>query len=441
MKIRLKIDSKPVDRPGRRRSWRAWAVPVVLVAVCAVIGGMREGGWKADGQSSVRAGGSMTVPSMPAEARMPRLVFPYSVVPGGIEAAEIAGVLSQDAVVEAHYRGFRADLARTMVLDQPKMVYVSYRVKDQVYWTRNKVELKQGEKVITDGKELIRSRCGNRISDAPMAPTALMDPPEVSADTAVLPQPLVALAKPGGPPQEPVEEDPAEPAPVVSEPVAKPEPAPSRGSVVPFFVPVGGGGGGVPPGVVPPSGLTTPPAGTQPPGGSPPPKPPVTPPAPSAEPPSTKPPTAPPATAPPAPPGDGPKPSNPPPNPPPGGPGAPPSNPPTPSEPPSTPPSPPVPSTPPVTPPSPEQPNVVPPSPLPPGPIEPPLPGAPPSPNGIIPPGPNPLPPPGIDPPLPEPPRPLEPPPITPVPEPSTYALIGAGLAAMAWLKSRRKRD
>ena len=439
MKIRLKIDSRRTDRPGRRRGWRAWAVPVVLVAVCAVIGGMRQGGWKTGGQSAVRAGGSMTVPPAPAEARTPRLVFPYSVVPGGIEdAAEIAGVLSKDAVVEAHYRGFRADLARTMVLDQPKMVYVSYRVKDQVYWTRNKVELKQGEKVITDGKELIRARCGNRVSDAPMTPMALMDPPEVSADTPLLPQPLVALAKPGGPPPEPVEEPPAEPAPVVSEPVSRTGPAPSRASIVPFLVPMGGGGGGVTPSVVPPSGLTARPAGTQPPGGSPPSNPPVAPPAPSAEPPSTKPPTAPPATAPPAPPSDGPKPSNPSPNPPPGGPGAPPATPPAPSEPPSTPPSPPVPSTPPVTPPSPDQPNVVPPPPLPPGFIEPPLPGTPPRPNGITPAGPNPLPPPGIDPPLPDPRRPLEPPPATPIPEPSTYALIGAGLAAMVWLKRRR---
>ncbi|MBA3975878.1 MAG: hypothetical protein C0504_16860 [Candidatus Solibacter sp.] len=413
----------------------------MLVAVCGVIGGMREGGWKADGQSSVRAGGSMTVPPTPAEARTPRLVYPYSVVPGGIEeTAEIAGVLSQDAVVEAHYRGFRADLARTMVLGQPRMVYVSYRVKDQIYWTRNKVELKKGEKVITDGKQQIRARCGNRISDAPMAPMALMDPPEVSADTPLLPQPLVALAKPGGPPAEPAEERPAEPAAVAPGPGSTPGGEPSWAALAPIFAPMGGAGGGLAPPVFPPSGITARPAGTQPPGVAPPSNPPVTPPAPSAEPPSSRPPTAPPATAPPAPPGDGPKPSSPPPNPPPGGPGAPPSAPPTPSGPPSTPPSPPVPSTPPVTPPSPERPNIVPPSPLPPGAIEPPLPGTPPGPNGVIPPGPSPLPPPGFEPPHSTPPAPPGPPPPTPIPEPSTYALMGAGLAAMVWLKRRRDR-
>lgn len=440
MLIGRQNDAKPARRQGRPRGWKQWAAPVVLISLCAAIGALREDGWNAAEQSNVLVSRRQTPSASPVESRKPRLVYPYSVVPGGIEeSGEITGILGRDPVVEEHYRGFQTSRARTVVLDEPRMVYVSYRVKDTIYWTRNRVQLKKGEKIITDGKELIRARCGNRISDAPMAPIALTDPPEVSADTPLLPQPLVALAKPGGPPSEPLEQRPAEPAPVpVPEP--KPGPTPSTAYGVPFIVPIGGVGGGVPPTVVPPSGLTAPPAGTQPPGGAPPSNPPVTPPAPSAEPPPTTPPPAPPATVPPSPPGGGPTPSNPPPSPPPGGPGAPPSNPPSPSAPPSRPPSPPVPSTPPVTPPSPDQPSAVPPSPVPPGPIEPPLPGAPPRPNGITPPGPNPLLPPGVDPPPSTPQTPPEPPPVTPIPEPSTYALIGAGLAAMAWLKSRRKR-
>jgi hypothetical protein len=44
-------------------------------------------------------------------------------------------------------------------------VYVSYRIAGKVYWTTKRVLLHRGEKVITDGKMTLRTRCGNQVSD------------------------------------------------------------------------------------------------------------------------------------------------------------------------------------------------------------------------------------------------------------------------------------
>ncbi len=103
--------------------------------------------------------GSRAVEQVVEKRAKPRLVYPFSVVPGGIEdGAEVAEALARDPVVEAHYAGFRADRARVVLLNEPRLVHVSYRVKDKVYWTRKKVKLQKGEKLITDGKEFIRAR-------------------------------------------------------------------------------------------------------------------------------------------------------------------------------------------------------------------------------------------------------------------------------------------
>jgi len=423
----------PATRAVRGRTWTAWAVPVALIALCAAGGSLRDGGWRTTRMQRGAGNGSRAVEQVVEKRAKPRLVYPFSVVPGGIEdGAEVAEALARDPVVEAHYAGFRADRARVVLLNEPRLVHVSYRVKDKVYWTRKKVKLQKGEKLITDGKEFIRARCGNRISDAPKGRTVLVDPPEVSLDAPLLPLPLVALAKPieapAGAPA-PVEEEKEAPAPLVS-PVA---PA-GRTGIVPITVPFGGGGGGIPPGSLPPVPVSGSPAGTPASGGTPPGTPPVAPPAPVANPPA-QPPSAPPPMTPGNPPSGGGTP-----------PSAPPSNPPStpstapPSVPPGTQPSPPAPGTPSVTPPSSVPPGVTPPAGTPSEPAEPPLPGDPAVPSGVTPPGPGPIPPPEPGPPPGAPGPKPEPPPVTPIPEPSTYVLIGCGLAGMALLRRRRNR-
>ncbi len=100
-----------------------------------------------------------------------RPLYPYSVVPGGISsAAELRAAAERDAAVRQHYAGLNLANAHVERLREAKLVYVSYRRGNQIFWTRNALRLAKGERVITDGVVMLRARCGNRISEVPMAP-------------------------------------------------------------------------------------------------------------------------------------------------------------------------------------------------------------------------------------------------------------------------------
>ncbi|HEY6338013.1 MAG TPA: PEP-CTERM sorting domain-containing protein [Candidatus Sulfotelmatobacter sp.] len=103
----------------------------------------------------------------PNAARM-RPVYPYSVVPGGVEdARELKWVAEHDPIVAEHYRGFDYDHARVVRLALAQTVFVSYRIGNHVYWTRHRITLRKGEKLITDGKITARARCANRVEELP----------------------------------------------------------------------------------------------------------------------------------------------------------------------------------------------------------------------------------------------------------------------------------
>jgi hypothetical protein len=331
-----------------------------------------------------------------------RLVHPYSVVPGGVmDGAELEAAAAADPVVREHYRGLNLRQARVEALAEDRYAYVSYRVRDEVYWTRNKLKLAKGETVITDGVSLVRARCGNRISDAPMAHTSTLEPPEITFNTPILPLPLRALSMPPAP------EEVSEAPPGEKEPETLPPALAVAGSPKPVPPPIiagflGGsppaGGSAAPPRAVPPPGTP----GSQPATAQPPTAPPPGPPAPPPGTPPGAPPGPPPVTPPGTPPGT---PSGPPPG--------------TPSSPPlSIPPSGPPPETP----------------------APPPTVLTPQGPEGPFPPGPpTPTDPPPLTPPDPLAPPEVPPPPPTPIPEPSTYLMIGAGLAAITVSRRRRK--
>jgi hypothetical protein len=97
-----------------------------------------------------------------------RTVFPYSVIPGGVNSVdELRSAIATDAIVADHYKSF--DLSRTHVerLTAPRFAYVSYRLGEHIYWTRNAVVLPAGERVITDGRNIARTRCGNQVTTRP----------------------------------------------------------------------------------------------------------------------------------------------------------------------------------------------------------------------------------------------------------------------------------
>src|SRR6266581_3837626 len=99
-----------------------------------------------------------------------RVVYPYSVVPGGVRTPkELQDATKRDPLVARHYSGFNFSNAHVVELQKPQLVYVSYRLKGKIYWTKKKVALHKGEKVITDGKITGRTRCANQVSPTAQA--------------------------------------------------------------------------------------------------------------------------------------------------------------------------------------------------------------------------------------------------------------------------------
>lgn len=91
-------------------------------------------------------------------------VYNYSVVPGGVHSVnELREATSRDRTVAQHYAGFRYGQARVVTLARPHLVYLSYRKNGAIYWTGKRHQLPAGEKVITDGKIVARTKCANRI--------------------------------------------------------------------------------------------------------------------------------------------------------------------------------------------------------------------------------------------------------------------------------------
>lgn len=111
------------------------------------------------------------------QARNRRLVYPYSVIPGGVSSAdELRDAADHDSVVAAHYAGFDYKRARVIEVDRPRLVYLSYRRGGQIHWTRKQASLHPGEKLLTDGRITARTRCGNQISVLPQANTLPDEP-------------------------------------------------------------------------------------------------------------------------------------------------------------------------------------------------------------------------------------------------------------------------
>lgn len=158
---------------------------VALVTGCAAVAGF----WLAQAVSHDRRK-SQTVefvsrkPFWPGYSVPPfaergnRIVYPHSVIPGGIGSAEeLRLYAARDGAVAEHYRRFRYGAARMVRLDAERRAYVSYRNKHGIFWTRKKVLLKKGELLITDGRTLVRTRCGNQVCETPQTPVAMVDEP------------------------------------------------------------------------------------------------------------------------------------------------------------------------------------------------------------------------------------------------------------------------
>ena len=232
----------------RRRSRRfivvrRWLWMTIFLVVCffgwlALPRSSKIAPWqRAPSDSESRANAFIKPPSetkgvLTSEAnRQPpvRVVYPYSVVLGGVRSVEeLKNAIASDPVVSAHYASFDLSSARIIRLDRDRSMHVSYRLGSQVYWTKKKLKLEKGETLITDGVNTARTRCGNMISETvseavfPNEPTvqemdAPLNPPEtgIQTESDVPPDPPVTQI-PGinmapveeAPPPPPIENDP-----------------------------------------------------------------------------------------------------------------------------------------------------------------------------------------------------------------------------------------
>jgi hypothetical protein len=113
-----------------------------------------------------------------------RVLFPFSIIPGGIGSSlELRNAIGHDPVVARHYADFDWANARVVPLDREQFVYLSYRIGNEVFWTKRTFTLRKGETVITDGTHAARTRCGNRFSATPQAPVSRREPTPEAFET------------------------------------------------------------------------------------------------------------------------------------------------------------------------------------------------------------------------------------------------------------------
>jgi hypothetical protein len=207
--------------------------------------------------------GDVAISSSIAAYQMGLALYPYSVIPGGVETAQdLRRAVAADPIVAQHYAGFDLARAQLIHLHGAREAYVSYRIGDRIYWTKRKLKLAAGEGLLTDGTREARTRCGNRVSYVPQAPVSPVEPPEESFEIAL---PPVVIEIP--PPDLSFNSD----SPLIppgldtSLPFSPPG---AGGGFPPFGTPIVGGGGGSSPPWVPPTGgegvipPTTPPIST-----------------------------------------------------------------------------------------------------------------------------------------------------------------------------------
>ncbi len=115
-----------------------------------------------------------------------RPVYRHSIVDGGVQSRdELAEARKADPVALAHYRQVDEEHVQLVTLARERLGYISYRVDGRVFWTKRPVRIHAGETVLCDGHFRIRARSGGMISDRPMSPVRLQDPPAKDFDRTI----------------------------------------------------------------------------------------------------------------------------------------------------------------------------------------------------------------------------------------------------------------
>jgi hypothetical protein len=203
--------------PRRRRSWyrrklrqRRMATAAIVVMAIAVVCALNvvrilsspPSGRAPHGTSELQAArtylnqqlGLVSPRAGKHRSYVPRIpgVYPYSVVPGGVKDADaLRTVAAHDSAVARHYSNFNFAKAHIERISAPREVYVSYRIRDSIFWTQKKILLPAGELLLTDGAITARAKCGNQISEV-----AKPDISDQEPEQDVMDQPVAALEPP-----------------------------------------------------------------------------------------------------------------------------------------------------------------------------------------------------------------------------------------------------
>jgi hypothetical protein len=97
---------------------------------------------------------------------------------------------ARDRAVARLYAHFDFEHARLERIRAAREVYVSYRIRDSIFWTRKKIRLPAGEMLLTDGKITARAKCGNQISDVSKPDVSDEEPEQDVMDQPVALEPL-----------------------------------------------------------------------------------------------------------------------------------------------------------------------------------------------------------------------------------------------------------
>jgi hypothetical protein len=123
-----------------------------------------------------------------SDEESPPRVYPYSVVEGGVRSVqELRSAIGRDPVVANHYSNFKLDRAKVIEARADRTFHVSYRIGDEIFWTKKRLKVARGERLITDGTHFTRTRCANVLSDVPHGKTSPDEPTAEVLDTPTLP--------------------------------------------------------------------------------------------------------------------------------------------------------------------------------------------------------------------------------------------------------------
>ena len=135
-----------------------------------------------------------------------RRIFGHSLVPGGIHSiADLAIVTRRDPALAEHYQDFDLSQGRLVTLDRDILGFVSYRLDGAIYWQKRPALIAKGEQVLTDGSNVIRARCGNRIAESPHFPVSPAEPTDMDIVVGELTAPPDAPFDPSKAPSAPPE--------------------------------------------------------------------------------------------------------------------------------------------------------------------------------------------------------------------------------------------